>query len=153
MGRVNAKYVRNNVSTGLDVPITGKVSCQLYRKEENGALVRTTKSSVATINPDGTVVLNLLTSPPNQAWRIRVLGAPDVDPIWVFMPNVEEIDLDDLVKVDPDTLEPSAEPEAAWWIALGEAEFASSGAYLVAGVNPDREWSILLTPTPVPEQN
>ena len=53
-------------------------------------------------------------------WRVTERGIPSGITRTVQVPSVSEIHYSSLIDVDPATLEPSAEPEAAWW-AIVEA--------------------------------
>ena len=48
-------------------------------------------------------------------WRVTERGIPSGITRTVQVPSVSEIHYSSLTDVDPATLEPSAEPEAAWW--------------------------------------
>ena len=48
-------------------------------------------------------------------WRVTEKGIPSGITHTLYVPNVPEIHYSALIDVDPATLEPSAEPEAAWW--------------------------------------
>lgn len=45
----------------------------------------------------------------------------------VAVPDTENINYSDLVNVAPGTLQPTAEPEAAWWVALDELTLGGGG--------------------------
>lgn len=75
------------------------------------------------------------------AWRVRERTSPRGLSRYVHVPDADVVDYGDLVVLDRDTLEPSAEPEAAWWAALADAVAtipdgaditAAVAAYLVA---------------------
>lgn len=58
----------------------------------------------------------------------------------VLVPDVESIDYGDLEDVEPKTLEPTAEPEAAWWAAVDDLILGGQGpdgAALVAHINSE----------------
>ena len=64
-------------------------------------------------------------------WGISLHDAPPgtwTETVWVFVPDQPEADYKALTQVDPTTLAPAAEPEAAWW-ALWDA--MAAGTYLV----------------------
>jgi hypothetical protein len=103
----------------------------------------------------GTVVL------PVEFAVSLVAGAADVEvepstPAWVWyvteyfdgvparqrafmVPDAPSVDYADLVEVDPATLDPVAEPEAAWWAALQSAELGVN-----AVVDPDDPDALIL---------
>lgn len=66
---------------------------------------------VATVDVDATGI--------DWCWRVieRVAGGAQR---YVIVPDVATVDYGDLVDVDPETLSPTAEPEAAWWAALDD---------------------------------
>lgn len=55
------------------------------------------------------------------AWRV-VEGVRRGEVRYVQVPEAAEAEYTDLVDVDPDTLDPAAEPEAAWTVALGDVD-------------------------------
>lgn len=62
-------------------------------------------------------------------WRAQEIGYHDVVTRTVAVPESETpVEYADLVDVDPETMQPDDEPEAAWWQALSET---------AAGVVPD----------------
>lgn len=63
------------------------------------------------------------------AWRIEIYatGTPAIAQ-FASVPDIEWVSFTDLPKVDPTTLEPSAEPEAAWWAALESAETGAAAS-------------------------
>lgn len=79
-------------------------------------------------------------------WRIRE-QIDNGKTRYVRVPDsASSIDYADLVDVDPETLDPLAEPEAAWWVALQEIEggIAGASAYEIAVENgfegTEQEW-------------
>lgn len=65
---------------------------------------------------DGLVTVDLAPSAPGSAWLIleSVDGVRDLR-YHVLVPALGPVDDADLVRVDPATLAPTAEPAAAWW--------------------------------------
>ena len=61
-------------------------------------------------------------------WRVTEKGIPSGITRTLYVPSVSEIHYSALTDVDPSTLEPSAEPEAAWWAAWTAL---AAGTYLV----------------------
>jgi len=62
-------------------------------------------------------------------WRAQEIGYHDMVTRTVAVPESETpVEYADLVDVDPETMQPDDEPEAAWWQALSET---------AAGVVPD----------------
>ena len=66
----------------------------------------------------GEALLHLAPTGAGWCWQI-VERTPRGKTRYVLVPDsVATLDYADLVDVDPATLEPSAEPEAAWWAAI-----------------------------------
>lgn len=59
-------------------------------------------------------------------WEVNEMfgGRPRVR--YLAVPDVEVIDYTALIEVDPATLEPTAEPGAAWWAALDNANLVTN---------------------------
>jgi hypothetical protein len=65
---------------------------------------------------NGEAVVDLAPTEPGWAWELLGSGfGVSSWREWLFVPEVEEIFYSDLQKVDAATLDPEAEPEAAWW--------------------------------------
>lgn len=65
-------------------------------------------------------------------WEVRFtpkLGGPMFGwgPVYVMVGAAAEYDWPELPRLDPDTLDPAAEPEAAWWAALELAALSLDG--------------------------
>ena len=76
----------------------------------------------------GEALLHLAPTGAGWCWQI-IERTPRGKTRYVLVPDsVATLDYADLVDVDPATLEPSAEPEAAWWAAW---QAMASGTYLV----------------------
>lgn len=90
----------------------------------------------AEIGENGRTDVPLDPTGPDWCWEIRPrIQGLSSDPVYVAVPDVPgPLDWTDLVRVDPSTLEPTAEPEAAWWAALEAAETgAQASATAAAG--------------------
>jgi hypothetical protein len=72
--------------------------------------------------PYGPVVITVDPSElPDWVWRVRyVVNSEHFDRYLLVPDSPTMVEFTDLVEVDPATLLPTAEPEAAWWIALEE---------------------------------
>lgn len=58
---------------------------------------------------------------PTWVWRVRyTVNSEHYDRYLLVPESASVVEFADLVEVDPATLEPTAVPEAAWWIALEE---------------------------------
>lgn len=56
---------------------------------------------------------------PDWVWRVRYrANSVDYDRYLLVPDSPTEVQFTDLVEIDPSTLSPVAEPEAAWWVAL-----------------------------------
>ncbi|ALV45842.1 hypothetical protein MB46_10455 [Arthrobacter alpinus] len=94
----------------------------------------------------GVAEVNVAPTGPSWCWGVteRVKsGAGPAVVRYVAVPDVEEIAYTDLIEVDPTTLLPSAEPEAAWWayaegmvISGQQAADAAATAVQVAAALP-----------------
>lgn len=73
----------------------------------------------ATIHPDATTDV--------WAWEVSVsvVGVQDYTE-WVRVPDAGPVDFTDLVRVDPATLAPTADPEPAWWAMARSAVTAGT---------------------------
>lgn len=83
-----------------------------------------------TIGATGRVDQELAATGAERAWQVEYTGNPGWGPVYVQVTGAagEPIDWPELVRVDPATLEPTAEPEAAWWAAWAAM---AAGTYLV----------------------
>lgn len=100
-------------------PVTGSVSfCRTRRGVDGSIVVLPLEFSAPLVNGEATV--DLAPTGPDWCWMvieptgagiIRHIIVPDVEPSVVLEYSM-------LPDVDPNTLEPSAEPEAAWWAAV-----------------------------------
>lgn len=74
--------------------------------------------STIPLQVDGEVAtLDLPVSGYGEAWLINAIDSRgDAVSGYYKIPDVESVYFHDLEQVDPDTLEPTAEPEAEWWI-------------------------------------
>ena len=107
---------------GPNVPASGAVSFTPTRSRvvTGGELVLPVPFHEK-IGPLGVLDVPLDATSLEWAWRVdrHVNGVLDVTE-YVTVPDVAEIDFTDLVRVDPATLEPSTDPEAAWWTAAAQ---------------------------------
>jgi hypothetical protein len=67
----------------------------------------------------GPAVINVAGTGPSWCWRVdeKLYGLP-ARTLYFAVPDVAEVDYDDLQQVDPDTLLPASNPDPAWWAAL-----------------------------------
>lgn len=99
--------------------------CVPTKARENGPTVILPKGFTAT-GPAPLTIELAPTSSPDWVWRMdeRVPGGRRNR--YVAVPNsLTPVEYADLVEIDPATLEPLAEPQAAWWVALQDAQMAS----------------------------
>lgn len=82
------------------------------------------------VDSTGRVDQELANTGVERAWQVTYTGNPGWGPVYVQVLGAagEPVDWLDLVRVDPATLEPTAEPEAAWWAAWTAM---AAGTYLV----------------------
>ena len=125
-------------------PITGPMRFAPSRRRSDGQdIILPAGFDVNLV--DGEVVVELDATGLDWCWAayeptlrgaIRHFLVPDV-------PDDEVLEYEGLPDVDPATLEPSAEPEAAWWAAL------EAGAYGVAATPDPDDPHVLLVRYPV----
>lgn len=78
-----------------------------------------TDGGVGTIRPftikfNKPFIVDLEPTTPNWAWKITVTAGADT---FIGYYNIDrDTDFSKLIRVDPETLEPDAEPEPAWWV-------------------------------------
>ena len=96
-----------------------------------------------TVDSTGRVDQELANTGVERAWQVTYTGNPGWGPIYVQVLGAagEVVDWPDLTRVDPTTLDPTAEPEAAWWAAW---HAMAAGTYLV----PDPAHPGLYLPMP-----
>lgn len=100
-------------------PVTGPVSfCRTRRGVDGSIVVLPLEFSAPLVNGEATV--DLAPTGPDWCWQvIEPTGAGVIR--YIIVPDVGGVlEYSSLPDVDPTTLEPSAEPEAAWW-AIVEA--------------------------------
>ena len=125
-------------------PITGPMRFAPSRRRSDGQdIILPADFDVDLV--DGEAIVELDATGPDWCWTayeptiggvIRSFLVPDV-------PDDEVLEYSSLPDVDPATLEPSAEPEAAWWAAL------EAGAYSVAATPDPDDPHVLLVRYPV----
>ena len=125
-------------------PITGPMRFAPSRRRSDGQdIILPAGFDVDLV--DGEAIVELDATGPDWCWTvyeptirgiIRSFLVPDV-------PDDEVLEYSSLPDVDPATLEPSAEPEAAWWAAL------EAGAYGVAATPDPDDPHVLLVRYPV----
>ena len=125
-------------------PITGPMRFAPSRRRSDGQdIILPAGFDVDLV--DGEAIVELDATGPDWCWTayeptirgiIRSFLVPDV-------PDDEVLEYSSLPDVDPTTLEPSAEPEAAWWAAL------KAGAYGVAATPDPDDPHVLLVRYPV----
>jgi hypothetical protein len=102
------------------------------------AVVLPAPFTVSLVDGVGTAVVE----PSTMAWVWFVTesfyGAPTKKRAFA-VPDTVAVNYADLVEVDPATLDPVAEPEAAWWAALQSAELGVN-----AVVDPDDPDALIL---------
>lgn len=79
----------------------------------------------------GEALLHLAPTGAGWCWQI-IERTPRGKTRYVLVPDsVATLDYADLVDVDPATLEPSAEPEAAWWAAIEGIQGGAGGLTVI----------------------
>lgn len=95
-------------------------------------------------------VVEIAATGPGWCWHVTErVGAGIVRHVLV-PESGDVIDYADLVDVDPDTLDPAAPPEAAWWIALRDVAAGAIDPEIVNGAVADAMAGHVDDPTPHP---
>ena len=120
-----------DTSTGTRVPIVGRLR---FRATRSRVIVGTPDEEVlpepfsVRLDDDGKASVPLAATSALWAWEVSLHGSTGWGPIYVTVGAGDEADWPNLVRVDPATLAPTAEPEAAWWAAW---DAMAAGTYLV----------------------
>ena len=142
MSRVHVSLHRDD-GTSERTPICGAVRFVPTRRRTAGADIILPAGFDAEL-VDGEVTVELAATGPDWCWMV-------IEPTkrglirYIIVPDVGDdvLEYAELPDVDPATLEPSAEPEAAWWAAL------EAGAYGVAATPDPDDPHVLLVRYPV----
>lgn len=127
MSKVHVSLHRDD-GTSERTPICGAVRFVPTRRRTAGADIILPAGFDADL-VDGEVTVELAATGPDWCWMV-------IEPTkrglirYIIVPDVGDdvLEYAELPDVDPATLEPSAEPEAAWWAAW---QAMASGTYLV----------------------
>ena len=123
-------------------PVTGSIVARRTKRGVDGNII-TLPLPMSTALVDGEATLPLAPTGPDWCWQItepttaglvRYVAVPDSSGVLEYSA---------LPDVDPATLDPAAEPEAAWWAAL------EAGAYGVAATPDPDDPHVLLVRYPV----
>ena len=118
-----------------EVAAAGHLECRPYAPDPDGARLHLEAPDrlllPASMPPvrlvGGETLLHLAPTGAGWCWRI-IERTPHGKTRYVLVPDsVATLDYADLVDVDPLTLDPTAEPEAAWWAALELAALGLDG--------------------------
>ena len=119
-----------------EVAAVGHLECRTYAPDADGARLHLEAPDrlrlPASMPPvrlvGGEALLHLAPTDAGWCWQI-IERTPRGKTRYVLVPDsAATLDYADLVDVDPTTLDPTAEPEAAWWAAW---QAMASGTYLV----------------------
>jgi len=110
--------IRKPSITGVNVPlIIGMVWSPSTQRVVNDALVVPESFSV-TLGQTPTII-EVAPTQPDWVWRVRYTANSEKFDRYLVVPNsATVVDFTDLVEVDPGTLSPQIEPEAAWWASV-----------------------------------
>jgi hypothetical protein len=97
------------------------------RRTDNGDVVLPAPFTVG-VGSDTPPVIEVAPTEPGWAWEVveRVQGGSPRQRVLAVPDSATVVDYADLVALDPATLDPAEEPEAAWWGALNIAAFGQN---------------------------
>ena len=115
-----------------ETPAKGKVRFAPYQRRhvegfDDDRIVLEASIEVTLVDGYATIDLEPTNPATLPAWKVWEKIPHGIERV-VLVPAVESVDYGDLVDVDPDTLAPTAEPDAAWWAAWNAM---AAGTYLV----------------------
>ena len=115
-----------------ETPAKGKVRFAPYQRRhvegfDDDRIVLEASIEVTLVDGYATIDLEPTNPATLPAWKVWEKTPHGIERV-VLVPAVESVDYGDLVDVDPTTLAPTAEPDAAWWAAWNAM---ASGTYLV----------------------
>ena len=120
MGIVNFWETRET-ATGTRVGIRGRLQFQPTSLRVLGAEEILPDPFPQDLDTDGKASVPLAETTTSWAWGVSLYSPKNVllwGPVYVQVGAGVEADWPNLVRVDPTTLAPTAEPEAAWWAAI-----------------------------------
>lgn len=137
---------------GVDAPAAGLITCSLVVAEHLADRTRTT-SRFTTELVGGSAVVELSPTGPGQAWRISCSWLDGLDTFYKAVPDSPTpIGYQTLVDLDPATLTPSTQGQAAWDRTRSEV------AELIAGIegsstyiDPDDPLVLVVAPGAAPD--
>lgn len=111
--------IRKPSITGVDEPmLVGMVWAPTAVRVVDDTLVIPESFSVTLNHADATVTV-APSQLPDWVWRVRYIANSENFDRYLLVPDSPTVvEFTDLVEVDPATLDPAAQPEAAWWVAL-----------------------------------
>lgn len=109
----------------------GALHCRPTRRHRDGAKLVLPDPFVVPLT-DGEGTVNLRPTAPGWAWELAERYTGGVTRTVLVPDSDEVVEYADLVDVDPTTLEPDAEPEAAWWAEASAAFEAATSAQTAA---------------------
>lgn len=119
MTEVRISWLRPDLND-THVPAEGSVDFRPTTRYQQGEAVVVDASRTTTVDGDATVTL----APTGPGWCWRVTHRPSLGRSWseyVLVPDSDDVvEFMDLVRVDPESLEPDADPDPAWWGAVDE---------------------------------
>lgn len=126
--------LRHPDPSGIDVPSIGQMKWtptlrrHIELETDDGELDYIVLPEAFVVDVNGSFEIEVDPTTPLWAWRVVELVPGGSKARYFAVPDSDTVvDYADLVEVDLATLEPQAQPEAAWWLALQEVEDTIAG--------------------------
>lgn len=122
---------------GIEVPVTGYLLCApLIRREESTPARVVVPAPFPVLLVGGVATATLQQTSADWCWVIREAFQHGVT-LYKAVGAAATASDTELVDVDPATLDPSADPEAAWWLALEALDVSDAVADYLSENPPD----------------
>lgn len=125
-----AVHLQVPASTGAGAPGIGRLQfTPTARRNVDTTVVLPSPFSVP-LDTLGHAQVDLAATDHTWCWRVDEIAQVQ-HTRYVTVPEAEAVEYSALVEVDPETLDPVAVPEAAWWLALQNQPAPDVGAWLL----------------------